>query len=339
MQLALTRQSAELWNLHVFLRDGGQRILSLRRRSDKHCVFLPENGLRILRSVLNPLSHSLVSSTLQTVSVTVAGTARWCAGTMLVRIALRSPWFGATVFTAVCDPISALPVRIRCVDWREARVGVRIRCCGQGLRSFFSVVRCSISVEVDLCRAHGESPAVDFLGPSTQVQGRGCHVHWDMSPRTCCTSGATLDRHDVSLIVGTTSTTTQKKRRNHTPGRVNTPILVPVPVAWRSQWSSNRQKHAAACCLLCRTLVVGPKQVGHPPQTTSIFHAFPSRNGHFFHTTRLIDGNLNENDPPNIKFTYRIFCSKVPRLLDETHRFPSLSNTYRDTHACTHLNQ
>ena len=45
------------------------------------------------------------------------------------------------------------------------------------------------------------------------------------------------------------------------------------------------------------------------------FNAFPSRNRHFFvHTTRLTDCNLNENDPPNKKFAYRLFCSKIPRL-------------------------
>ena len=57
------------------------------------------------------------------------------------------------------------------------------------------------------------------------------------------------------------------RKANHTPGRPNPPILVPVPVFLKSSGggllSSNRKKHAAACCLLFRTLDFGHKQMGH----------------------------------------------------------------------------
>ena len=70
-----------------------------------------------------------------------------------------------------------------------------------------SVLMCSlpcdpISVEVDLAVLMA-SPALEFLRPCTQVQGRGGHVHRDMAPRKSCTTGGTLDGHGVSLTVGT----------------------------------------------------------------------------------------------------------------------------------------
>ena len=50
-----------------------------------------------------------------------------------------------------------------------------------------------------------------------------------------------------------------------------------------------------------------------------MFHAFPSRNKHFIHATRLNNGNLNEKMTGLVnKLTYRHFGSNIHRQIDET---------------------